>query len=243
MMTADAKRPAAVNQRSGVAFQPGIGPHTESRTIELAVLEMRARSPQRYSSVRYDVPYPSVSRQACDLELTGEGQPPLFVEFKMIRLMGDNGKPNDNMLTHILSPYRQHRSALTDCEKLAVSGSDGRRKAVVIFGYEYPDWPFGPAIGAFELLARQRVRLPIAASGQIGGCSDYCPLGRETGPGRASRRRTILLVGGCFDAAIRRAAARSSGSAARAKPSRAQRAGRRAPAARTPDRRRTPERP
>src|SRR5919205_389085 len=73
IMAADAKRPAAVNQRSGVAFQPGIGPHTESRTIELAVLEMRARSPERYAGVSYDVPYPSATRQACDLELTGEG--------------------------------------------------------------------------------------------------------------------------------------------------------------------------
>jgi len=27
--------------------------------------------------------------------------------------MGDNGKPNDNMLMHILSPYPAHRSALT----------------------------------------------------------------------------------------------------------------------------------
>jgi hypothetical protein len=36
----------------------------------------------------------------------------------MLRLMGDNGKPNDNMLMHILSPYPSHRSALTDCQKL-----------------------------------------------------------------------------------------------------------------------------
>ncbi len=36
----------------------------------------------------------------------------------MLRLMGDNGKANDNMLMHILSPYPSHRSALTDCEKL-----------------------------------------------------------------------------------------------------------------------------
>jgi hypothetical protein len=27
------------------------------------------------------------------------------IEIKMPRLMGDNGKPNDNMLMHILSPY------------------------------------------------------------------------------------------------------------------------------------------
>jgi hypothetical protein len=39
----------------------------------------------------------------------------------MLRLMGDNGKPNDNMLMHILSPYPAHRSAVTDCAKLVRS--------------------------------------------------------------------------------------------------------------------------
>jgi hypothetical protein len=34
------------------------------------------------------------------------------------RILGDNGKLNDNMLMHILSPYPQHRSAVTDCNKL-----------------------------------------------------------------------------------------------------------------------------
>lgn len=37
----------------------------------------------------------------------------------MLRLFGDNAKLNDNMLMHLLSPYPAHRSALTDCEKLA----------------------------------------------------------------------------------------------------------------------------
>lgn len=43
--------------------------------------------------------------------------------------LGDNGKPNDNMIMHILSPYPDHRSALTDCSKLATctktAGSSG----------------------------------------------------------------------------------------------------------------------
>ena len=33
----------------------------------------------------------------------------------MLRFMGDNGKLNDNIVMHILSPYPEHRSALTDC--------------------------------------------------------------------------------------------------------------------------------
>jgi hypothetical protein len=52
----------------------------------------------------------------------------------MLRLMGDNGKPNDNMLMHIVSPYSSHRSALTDCQKLAASGFS-ESLAVLIYGY------------------------------------------------------------------------------------------------------------
>ena len=80
------------------------------------------------------------------------------MEVKMLRLMGDNGKPNDNILMHILSPYPAHRSALTDCTKIT-SARFKTRTAVVIFGYDYPDWPMDPAIDAFEVLARHRVHL------------------------------------------------------------------------------------
>ena len=76
----------------------------------------------------------------------------------MLRLFGDNGKLNDNMLMHVLSPYPAHRSALSDCEKLASSVLPGR-KAVMIFGYDYEGWSMDPAIRAFETLASQRVAL------------------------------------------------------------------------------------
>jgi hypothetical protein len=76
----------------------------------------------------------------------------------MLRLLGDNGKPNDNILMHILSPYPAHRSAVTDTEKLLASGLSGR-KAIVIYAYEYPKWPTLPAILAFERLATARVVL------------------------------------------------------------------------------------
>jgi len=76
----------------------------------------------------------------------------------MLRLMGENAKANDNMLMHILSPYAIHRSALTDCEKLLGSGL-GVGKAVVIYGFDYPDLPMDPAITAFERLAQAQVAL------------------------------------------------------------------------------------
>lgn len=59
----------------------------------------------------------------------------------MLRMFGDNGKLNDNMLMHVLSPYPAHRSALTDCQKLVRSALPGR-KAIVVFGYGYNDWPW-----------------------------------------------------------------------------------------------------
>jgi hypothetical protein len=78
----------------------------------------------------------------------------------MLRLMGDNGKPNDNMLMHILSPYPSHRSALTDCQKLAASSFSGSL-SVLIYGYDYDALPMEPAVEAFEQLAAHRVRLGL----------------------------------------------------------------------------------
>ncbi len=105
----------------------------------------------RYRDVSFDIPYPDKPRQKCDLSIADDGDT-LFVESKLLRILGDNGKPNDNMLMHILSPYPQHRSALTDCQKLRQSGFDGR-KAVLIIGYEGAGWPLEPAIDAFEVIA------------------------------------------------------------------------------------------
>jgi hypothetical protein len=99
----------------------------------------------------------------------------LYVEGKLLRLKGDNGKPNDNMLMHILSPYPQHRSALTDRIKLSNSGFDGQ-KAVVILGYDYPDMPLEPAILAFGKLASgtigQRSETPFEALCHSVHCSE-----------------------------------------------------------------------
>jgi hypothetical protein len=58
----------------------------------------------------------------------------------------------------ILSQCPSHRSALTDCAKLVRSGLPGR-KAIVIYGFDYPAWPMDPVIEAFEVLARVPVTL------------------------------------------------------------------------------------
>jgi hypothetical protein len=157
VLAVDARLPLAVNKRTGMSFGAGLGPHSETETFRLIVEEARAGDPSWFTEVGFDLPYPSSPRKKCDLMLTTPAGV-LFVEGKLLRLKGDNGKPNDNMLMHILSPYDQHRSALTDCTKLSRSELAGT-KAVVIVGYDYPDLPLEPAIRAFELLARNNVTL------------------------------------------------------------------------------------
>jgi hypothetical protein len=160
----DARRPQAANVRTGVLYQPGIGPHPETQAVNLIVTELAELASDRYSKrLQIGVPYP-MGRQKCDLCIGDPVSWNWAVEIKMLRLMGDNGKPNDNMLMHILSPYPNDRSALTDCLKLANSGLAGR-KAVVIYGFDYPGRPMDPAIEAFEVLAARWVSLIDRAVG------------------------------------------------------------------------------
>jgi hypothetical protein len=164
----DSLAPVASSSRTGASYRPGIGPHTEAQTIKLVMAHLVETEPVRYSSYRLGVDYGDGTRQACDVCL---GSPPAWewaIEVKMLRLMGDNGKLNDNMLMHILSPYQSQRSALTDCTKLVASRL-GTDKAIVIYGYDYPDWPMDPAIEAFETLASQKVTLGSHAVASFDG--------------------------------------------------------------------------
>ena len=156
-MKVDASRPSAKNKRTGVAFQPGLGPFSEEKTFELILEEAKRADAQWLNQLAYSVPYPANSKHKCDIRVTTP-QGDLFVEGKLLRLKGDNGKPNDNMLMHILSPYPQHHSALSDCIRLKGSGFLGT-KAIVIVGYSYSDLPLEPAVAAFETLAKALVTL------------------------------------------------------------------------------------
>jgi hypothetical protein len=177
---ADARRPVARNTRSGKSFAPGLGPHTEDATFRLVLDELRQRAPDWYQHLRTRVPYPSNPRQKCDVQIaTPAGV--LYVEGKLLRLLGDNGKRNDNMPMHILSPYPQHNSALTDCLRLGDSGFDGLC-AVVIVGYTYEDMPLEPMVAALETLASQTVRLgPRQEAGFAGLCHPVHHTGKVLG--------------------------------------------------------------
>ena len=154
---ADGKRPQA-RGRGGRLFAPGIGPHTEDDTVRLVMQELAASEPERYHDCNLGVTYPGDSRSKCDICI-GDGEYWLWaIECKMLRMLGDNGKPNDNMLNHILSPYPGHRSAVTDCEKLSRFRL-AEVAALVIFGYQSEQFPLEPAIAAFETLASRKVAL------------------------------------------------------------------------------------
>lgn len=155
----DRRRPQARSARGGRVYQPGIGPHTESSTIKLVAAEMASSNPGRYGHHAVGVAYLDDTRRKCDLCI-GDGVTrwEWAFEAKLLRLLGDNGRPNDSMITHIVSPYDQHRSALTDSVKLT-ENAPAARGAVLILGYDYDGLPMDPAIEAFETLARSRVEL------------------------------------------------------------------------------------
>jgi hypothetical protein len=164
----DSRAPVASNSRTGASFQPGIGPHTEAQTVKLVMAHLAGTNPQRYDCYRLGVPYGDGTRQACDVCLGAPDSWDWAIEVKMLRLMGDNGKLNDNMVMHILSPYPAHRSALTDCTKL-LSSRLGTRKAVLIYGYDYPDWPMHPIMEAFQTLVSTEAKLADSAIAPFDG--------------------------------------------------------------------------
>ena len=151
-MSADASAPGYVS-RTGRQYQPGLGPYAEDAAVRLILAAMRRDHPKRYGECGQQLRHPE-SRQACDLWI---GNPVEWaVEVKMARFFGDNARPDDTSLKDILSPYPAHRSALTDLTKLTTQGLPGR-KALLIYGFDYPSMSLDPAIEAFETLAARTV--------------------------------------------------------------------------------------
>lgn len=167
---ADSKAPQAINVRSKEMFQPGIGPHSESQVVQLITKELIEYAPDRYNdnNIGLGIPYPENPRQKCDLCVRSNSEWEWAIEIKMLRFLGDNGKVNDNILMHILSPYPEHRSALTDCGKLRNS-TLGKSKAILIYGFDNDQWPLEPAIDAFETLAYSQTKLGVRETATFTG--------------------------------------------------------------------------
>jgi hypothetical protein len=149
-------------------YRPGIGPFREPRAVELVMANLGATDPRRYGSRQLGVSYGAGTRQKCDICLGDPSSWEWAIEVKMLRLLGDNGRPNDNMVTHILSPYPAHNSALTDRTKLLASQL-AFRKAILIYGFDYPRLPMDPVIDAFEVLGRRQVNLASPAVATFDG--------------------------------------------------------------------------
>lgn len=129
-------------------YKRGIGPHPENAAVAAAMSNTTL-------SFQTRVPYPNHRLRRCDLVLGDRPPWDWAIEVKMWRLFGDNGKQNDNIFMHVLSPYDTHRSALTDCTKLANAGFQCRL-AVLIFGYEHNGFPMAPVMEEFEAAVRRR---------------------------------------------------------------------------------------
>ena len=159
---ADGRSPQHIS-RTGRAYRPGIGPHSENAAVTLVLAEIGTLLPG--TPYGQFLPYPNAPRQKCDVWL---GKPAEWaIEVKMARFRGDNGKPDDTAVKDLLSPYASDRSALTDCEKLAVSGFPCRT-ALLVYGFDYPDRALDPAIDALELLAGATVELGSRVEAVIG---------------------------------------------------------------------------
>lgn len=156
LMLADSRMPRARSSRTGRVYQPGIGPHSEPAVVDLVMRELAMADAARFSEHEIGASYPSNPRLKCDLTIRGKEY--WAIEVKMARFKGDNGRPADETLMHLISPYEEDRSALTDCVKLTKSGFAGRL-AVLIYGFDFDDKCLDPAIDAFEQLARSRVQM------------------------------------------------------------------------------------
>ena len=156
--TVDASCGRAHSRDPEKPYDEGIGPHTEPNTVEFIVNELQKTQPDLYRGYLHtSVPYPRTAEE-CDLCYGHTAEIEWAIEVKMFRLLGNNGRLNDFMFLHLLSPYEKHRSALTDCKKLLRS-TLGKRKAILIYGYEVKGWPLETAINAFEVLALSEAKL------------------------------------------------------------------------------------
>lgn len=104
----DSRRPRAANVRTGVAYQPGIGPHPETQAVDLIVSEIQTAAPDSYRDrLHTSATQPGASRHTCAVRF---GTGPAWdwaVEVKRLRLVGNNGKPYGNMPIHIRPPTRR----------------------------------------------------------------------------------------------------------------------------------------
>ena len=168
MEIADSRRPVwqSLSGKKTI-FKPGIGPHPETKTIELVKQELTQLDTNFYKRIETQLSYPKgrktqftldgklesnrKSRTKCDIKFSLENSD-CFSEVKLWRPLGNNGKENNNIFTHIFSPYPHQNSALTDISKLRDSNFDGI-KSIIIICYQSEKFPLEESISLFEMIA------------------------------------------------------------------------------------------
>jgi hypothetical protein len=133
------------NRKTGEQYLPGIKTMLEPDLVSEIDKWWSASYPSEFnprSSHRVGVPYPELSKNKCDHVFTSDGLEPIeewAVEFKLLHLVGDNGKRNDFAPAKALSPFLKDRSLYHDVERLRTS-SISRRRAVIAACFSYsPD--------------------------------------------------------------------------------------------------------
>ncbi len=87
MKAVDATRPVAQSARGDKSYQAGIGPHTETRTVELVMSHLAAVAPKRYAGCHaLEQPYPNSARSKVDICFGTAPAWLLSVEVKMLRI-------------------------------------------------------------------------------------------------------------------------------------------------------------
>lgn len=131
------------NRRTGEPYLPGVPTLNEPQFVAELLRWWQASYPQDFLEKQppcVEFPYGN-GDDACDLVLRS----PLFhgpeqwewaIEYKYIRLVGNNGKNNDYGVAKAVSPYRKDRSFVHDALRLSQS-SLARNKAAIIYGFEY----------------------------------------------------------------------------------------------------------
>jgi len=174
----DARAPVWTSS-TGRVYQAGLGPHAEDATVALVLSELGEDPDWSGVPCGQFIDYPNQRAQVCDLWF---GEPVQWVvEVKMARLRGDNGKPDDMTIKKVISPYPRDHSAVTDATRLAESEFSAE-KAIIIYGFDYPNQSVDPLIEAFETLVDRRVELgsryevdlgplvhPVHAAGRVFG--------------------------------------------------------------------------